>query len=130
VPELSFKDRLQDLFDRGLYDAIFDGGDAQGSELPGFASFRDQLSSTWARTVTTFSQFSSKSVKKRRLSFISADTPHRLPVDTWRAFAFVGGNALPGAPQIAGVGKPSPQLTILLVGMLSTPLVQLPLHAE
>src|SRR5262245_12062662 len=45
VPELRLEDRLQDVLDRGLNDAIGDRRNAQGSELPWFSGLRDELAS-------------------------------------------------------------------------------------
>jgi hypothetical protein len=41
MPELRFKDRLQKILDRILYDTISDSGNAEGSELPRLARLRD-----------------------------------------------------------------------------------------
>lgn len=43
IPELRFEDRLQEGLDRTLNDAIFDGGNAQGTELSWFTGFGDEL---------------------------------------------------------------------------------------
>jgi hypothetical protein len=45
IPELRLEDRLQEQFDRALDDAIFDCRNAQGSELPWFPGFWDELAS-------------------------------------------------------------------------------------
>jgi hypothetical protein len=45
IPELRLEDRLQEQFDRALDDAIFDCGNAQGSELSWFPGLGDELAS-------------------------------------------------------------------------------------
>ena len=43
MPELRLEDWLQENFDRALYNAVLDRRNAQGSELPRFTGFRDEL---------------------------------------------------------------------------------------
>jgi hypothetical protein len=130
VPKAGLEDRFSDLFDRALYDAVADGGDTQGAELPWLTSFRNETSPAWARSVSADSQILSKLGKKGVLSLIAANGPHRYPVDSWRSPASIRGYASPSTPDVAWVGDPIPQLPVCLAGVCLAPLVQLPLHAE
>ena len=57
MPELGLEYRLQKRFDRALNDAIFDRGNAQGSEFPWFASLRNELAPRRARPICATAQF-------------------------------------------------------------------------
>src|ERR1700686_67851 len=56
-PELRLEDRLQECFDRALNDAILDRGNTQGSELPWFTSFGDELAPRWTGLICARAQF-------------------------------------------------------------------------
>jgi len=81
VPKLSLEDRLQDLLDRSLNDAVLDSRNPQGPEFPWFASLRDQFAPAGARAVAAVPQFLSEPGHKRYFTFRSANTPNRPPVD-------------------------------------------------
>jgi hypothetical protein len=105
-------------------------GDAQGAELPRFARLGDELSAARARHISACPQLASQPVQVGVLADVSANATHGLPVDACRALALVGSYTCPGAPQVARIDDPAPQLAVTLVGVLSTPLIQLALHAQ
>jgi hypothetical protein len=55
---------------------------------------------------------------------------HGYPVNAGRSFALICGNGSPGAPQIADIGTPIPQIAVRSFGVTPTPLIELSLHAE
>ena len=105
-------------------------GDTQGTELPRFARLGDELSAAWARHISACPQLASQPVQVGVLADVSADAAHGLPVDACRALALIGSYTRPGAPQVARVDDPVPQLAVTLVEVLPTPLIQLALHAQ
>jgi len=92
MPEPSLEDWLQNLFHRALDHAVFNGGNAQGAELPWLAEFRDRFSSGRTRAVLASSQFFSYFGQKDLFPLFPDNTCHRFPVDAWRSLAFIPGN--------------------------------------
>ena len=80
--------------------------------------------------VSACSQLQPKSSQEDVFSFTLANLPHGYPVDSRAASASIGGDPPPGAPQIAWVNYPVPQIAVRFSGVGLAPLVQLPLHAE
>src|SRR5713101_2152002 len=76
------------------------------------------------------SKLSSNLLEEECFLPVASDASHCHPINARRSLAFVAGDASPGAPQVAQVGDPVPQLTVVVVGVFPTPLVQLPLHVE
>ncbi len=130
VPECCLENRLQKVLDRALNDAVGDGGNTQGSELPWFARLGDQLPAARAWSIPSHPQVVAKPSEEDLASLTGANTRHRSPVDPGGATAFVGGNAPPGAPQVAEVCHPVPQIAVAAVGIGPAPLVELALNAE
>lgn len=93
MPELRLEDRLQKDSGRALYDAVSDGGDAQGSELPRFPGLWNELAPGRTWPICTTAQISLKIDQEAMFTPVS-DTSHRHPVNPGRASTFVGGNAL------------------------------------
>src|ERR687892_92252 len=52
------------------------------------------------------------------------------PVDAGRAFPDVGGDATPGAPEVAWICDPVPHVPVRFVGVALAPLVEFPLNVE
>jgi hypothetical protein len=92
MPKPSLKDRLQNLFHRALDNAVFDGGNAQGTELPRLAGFRDHFPSRRTRAVLASPQFFPYFGQVYLLPLFPVYARHRFPVDSWCSFAFIPGN--------------------------------------
>ena len=101
----------------------------EGPELPQLAGLGYQLSSGWARHIDTLPQFLPQSFEilgfPKLPDMLDGD-----PVDARRSLALVCGNRSPSTPQVAAIGNPAPQLTVLPFGILPTPLIEFSLHAE
>jgi hypothetical protein len=123
MPELRFEDRLQKVLNRALHDAVRDGGDTQGSELPRLAGLGDQLPSARARPIPARPQTVANLNEKGFAPLPLLNPFHRHPVDPGGATAFVAGYLAPGASQVAEIGYPIPQLAIARVGIIPAPLI-------
>ena len=130
MPELRLEDWLQENFDRALNDAIFNRGDAQGSELSWFSRLGDEHAPRWAGSICAGAQFGLKSIKKALLADLGADASHGHPVDPGGAFASVGGHAPPSVAKHCGVGEPTPHVPPCIVGICLAPLIEFALNAE
>src|SRR5262249_8147065 len=130
MPESRFEDWLQKLFDRTLNDAVGDRWNPQGSELPWFTLFGNKFSATRTWTVPPQPKLASKLIQIGRLAQLAANASHGLSIDTWRLPALIPDNPSPGTSQIADISYPIPQITIRMMEICSTPLIQLSLHAE
>ena len=148
VPERRLEDRLQKVLHRALNDAVANGRDpstahpsllrrpwplagfAQGPERPRLARLGDELPTRWARSIRAIPQVVAKAFQKCRLSQSRANALDRRPIDACRAAAFVAGDPPPGAPKIAGIDDPVPQISIGVMGVCPAPLIELALNAE
>jgi hypothetical protein len=128
--EIRLEDRLEDALQRCLHDAIFDGGNAQGSVLPWCAGLGDHHPSDRARAETAGLEFLAQDLHEDlAAAALSHELAHRDTVDARRAAPAVAGDALEGTSQGAGVHDETPQLTKDVAQIISTSPVKLALDA-
>lgn len=130
VPERGLEDRLQQVLDRPLHEAVGDSGNAQGSELPRFTRLWNPLPAARARLIPSRSQVVTKPLQESLASHPRANAFHRLPVNSGSPSAFVRGDLPPRTSQVARVSDPVPQLSIAAAGICFTPLIELALNAQ
>src|ERR1700746_3518972 len=130
MPEASLEDRLQDILDRALNYAITHGRDTEGSELPRLPRLGDQLPSWGTRLVPATFQVAMELFQEQLHTHRHSDSRYCHPVDPGSTTPFVQSDFLPGAPQIAEVCNPVPQVAIAVFRMCPAPLIELALHAE
>src|ERR1700733_1263929 len=130
MPKLRFEDRLQQDFDRALNNAIFDRGNAQGSELSWFSGLGDENAFGRTGPICAGAQLDLKSFQKALLTRFGADAPHGHPIDPGGTCASIGRHAPPGAAKRADVGQPTPHISPLVVRIFLTPLIEFALNAE
>src|SRR3954451_11574842 len=125
MPESRLENRLQKVLHRALYNAVTHGRNAQGSEFPGFARLRNEFPAGWTRLIPALPQVVTEVFEERLLSRRRAYAPDCHPVDPSGTAAFVAGNPSPGAAEIAGIGDPVPQVSVTVVRVRPTPLIEL-----
>lgn len=130
VPERCLEDRLQQVLDRTLHEAIGDSRNAQRPVLPRLARLWNPLPATRARSIPSRPQVVTKLLQESLASHCRANAPHRLPVDSGGSSTSVRGDLPPCASQIARVGHPVPQFSIAAVRICFTPLIELALNAQ
>jgi hypothetical protein len=130
MPETRLEDRLQKILYRALNNAVTHGRYAQGAELPWFARLRDEFPARWVRLIPATAQVVAEVFDKRLLSRRRAYARDREPVDPGGSATLIPGNPSPGAAEIAGIHDPVPQITVAVVGICPTPLVEFALNAE
>src|SRR5215472_16422708 len=81
IPELRLEDWLQECLDRALNNAVLDRGNGQGTELPWFTRFGDELAPRRAGSICAGAQFGLKLVEESPFPNLGADAPHGHPVD-------------------------------------------------
>ena len=129
MPERGFKKRLDDLFHGTLYNTVFYGSYPQGPELPRFTGLGYPPATGGTRYIGTRSKLFPYSLQVGVYPKLT-DMLHGNPVNTRSSFALIGGNCSPGTAQVAAIGNPVPQLTVLPFGVLPTPLIEFSLHVE
>ena len=126
--EVRLENRLQDALQRCLHDAIFDGGDAQGTVSPWSACLGDSHPPDRARAETAELEFFAQSLHEALdPTALAHELGHRDAVDARRAAPAITGDALEGASQGAGVHDEPPQLAEDVVQILPTSPVKLAL---
>lgn len=113
-----------------LNNAVLDRGNAQGTELPWFTRFGDELAPRRARSICAGAQFGLKLVEEPPFPNLGADAPHGHPVDPGGSAASVRGHASPTVTKHAQVSKPTPHVPPTVVGIRLAPLVEFALNAE
>ena len=127
--EPGFKERLDDLLYGTCDYTVFYGWHPKGSELPRLAALGYPHPSGGRWCIGTILQFLSHSLKICVYTLL-VDMLDGDPVDSWCSPALVCGNSQPGAPEVAGIDNPTPQLTVSPFRVLLTPLIEFSLHAE
>jgi hypothetical protein len=95
VPERCLEDRLQQVLDRTLHEAISDGRNAQRSELPRLTRLRNPLPAARHRLIPSDPQVVTKLLQESLASHCRANASHRLPVDSSGSSAFIRGDLPP-----------------------------------
>ncbi len=129
MPKRGFKERLDDLLYGALDHTVYYDWHPEGAELPRFARFGYPHSPCGTRYKRARTELLSQTLKECGYTLL-LDVLDGDPVDARRSLALTCGNRSPGAPQVARVNNPTPQLTVCSFGIFPTPLIELSLHAE
>ena len=101
MPKRRLEDRLQQVLDRTLHEAIGDSGNAQRSEFPRLARLWNPLPAARARLKPSGPQVVTKLLQETLASHCRANASHCPPVDPGGSSAFIRGDLPPCASQVA-----------------------------
>ena len=129
--EVRLEDRLQHQLERHLDQSVFERGNAQRAELPRLARLRDEPLSNRLGLVGSSTQVLSD-VLQEACDAIGPllDLLPRHAIRARRIAAPVTGQPLPSVEQCSAVAYDIEQICEPLVGVRSTPPIQLALHVE
>jgi hypothetical protein len=125
-----FKDRLQQMQNRGLYDAIRHSWHSERPELPRLTTLRNHHAPDGHRAVVSISQPLPKLVEESFNPDALLNAPHCHSIHPGRTLAAIARDPLPRQAEVPWMCQPVPHVPPRFIGMALTPRVELSLNVE